>query len=78
MNLQGNVGQVVSGALSGKLIQGIGKQTQMAFDQNKLDEANKRVASLKESFKSLHEIIKTEKSSGHHEFGPYDSNKFSY
>ena len=45
MNLQGNVGQVVSGALSGKLIKGIGKQTQMAIDQNKLDEANKRVGS---------------------------------
>lgn len=45
MNLQGNVGQVVSGALSGKLIKGIGTQTQMAFDQNKLDEANKRVGS---------------------------------
>lgn len=45
MNLQGNVGQVVSGALSGKLIKGIGQQTQMAIDQNKLDEANKRVGS---------------------------------
>lgn len=78
MNIQGNVGQVVSGALSGKLIKGIGKQTQMAIDQSKLNQANKRVASLKESFKSLYEIIKTEKSSGHHEFGPYDSNKFSY
>ena len=45
MNLQGNVGQVVSGAISGKLIKSIGKQTQMAVDQNKLDEANKRVSS---------------------------------
>ena len=45
MNLQGNVGQVVSGAISGKLIKSIGKQTQMAVDQNQLDEANKRVGS---------------------------------
>lgn len=78
MNLQGNVGQIASGALSGGLIKKIGTQTQLAIDQSKLNQANKRVASLKESFKSLHEIIKTEKSSGHHEFGPYDSNKFSY
>ena len=78
MNLQGNVGQISSGALSGGLIKKIGTQTQLAIDQSKLNQANKRVASLKESFKSLHEIIKTEKSSGYHEFGPYDSNKFSY
>ena len=78
MNLQGNVGQVVSGTISGRLIKSIGTQTQIAIDQNKLDEANKRVESLKESFKSLHEIIMKEKSSGHHEFGPYDSNRFSY
>lgn len=45
MNLQGNVGQIVSGALSGKLIKNIGTQTQMAEDQNKIDEANKRVGS---------------------------------
>ena len=78
MNLQGNVGQITSGVLSGKLIKNLGTQTQIAVDQNKLNEANKRITSLKEAFKTLRDVIKIEKNSGHHEFGQYDPNKFSY
>ena len=45
MNLQGNVGQIISGAISGGIVKNLNKQSQMAEDQNKIEDANRRLGS---------------------------------